>query len=458
VSQLTCTVHGVRRSLPPRTAEFDFGAKPVWALHGPLGPRGLSARGGDLIDLAGALYRVESQIKRRATDPPVEWELVAPVRDPVFWTEVGGPMLASCLAFLSRAWWTFTFTARPDAVDFARPEVDKRAAPNGQEMLPGFEVAFARPEVDQRPVDQITLFSGGMDSLCGAGSDERPHTSIQLVSFYHGQASLQGKLAAALGYRPPTQWRLTGQRGRKGMNLIRSFMFLSLGAAVAESYGARRIVQYENGVLATAVPQSGNFIPTRHAHPETHRRIARLLDAVFGGSFTIDNPFLPKTKREVGEALAAALGAEPAEDLLRETETCWYQFQPKVGGLEKKNGQPCGVCTPCIVRRTARPAEAAAGAWPGWRGYAFDLQEPQYRDHPVVGTTFRACLELVDIALTAPSDAALIDALAPEARALIDEVDGPSEALVAGVSRRFAGEFCETFGITPPMPADDPQR
>jgi hypothetical protein len=33
------------------------------------------------------------------------------------------------------------------------------------------------------------------------------------------------------------------------MNLIRSFMFLSLGAAVAESYGARRIVQYENGVL-----------------------------------------------------------------------------------------------------------------------------------------------------------------------------------------------------------------
>jgi hypothetical protein len=240
------------------------------------------------------------------------------------------------------------------------------------------------------------------------------------------------------------------------MNLIRSFMFLSLAAAVAESYGARRIVQYENGVLATAVPQSGNFIPTRHAHPETHRRMARLLDAVFGSSFTIDNPFLPKTKREVGEALAAALGAGPAEALLRETETCWYLFQPKVGGLEKGNGQPCGVCTPCIVRRTARPAEAAAGTWPGWRGYAFDLREPRYRDHPVVGTTFRAYLELVDIALTARNDAALIDDLAPEARALIDEVDGPSEILVAGVLRRFAGEFCDTFGIRAPTPVAEP--
>jgi hypothetical protein len=239
------------------------------------------------------------------------------------------------------------------------------------------------------------------------------------------------------------------------MNLVRSFMFLSLGAVVAESYGARRIVQYENGVLASAVPQSGNFIPTRHAHPETHRRMTRLLDAVFGGSFTIDNPFLPQTKREVGQELAAALGAVPAEDLLRETETCWYLFQPRVGGLEKENGQPCGVCTPCIVRRTARPAEASAGAWPGWPGYAFDLRDEQYQDHPVVGTTFRAYLELVDIALTARNDAALIDELAPEARALIDEVDGPGETLVAGVLRRFAGEFCDTFGITSPKPAAD---
>ena len=434
MSQLTCTVHGVRSHLPLRTANFDFGATPVWSVLGPLGPRDLSAKASDLVDLAGAIYRVESQIRRRATDPAVTWELVCPVRDAGFWTDVGGPLLAACLGFLNRARWTFEFTARPDAVD------------------------FVRPEVDERPVDQITLFSGGMDSLCGAGSDKWPRASIQLVSFYHSQAALQAKLAAELGYQPPTRWRLTGRRGREGMNLVRSFMFLSLGAAVAETYSARRIVQYENGVLATAVPPSGNFIPTRHAHPETHRRMTRLLDAVFDSRFAIDNPFLRKTKREVGEGLAAALGAESAEELLRQTETCWYLFQPRVGGLDKRIGQPCGVCTPCIVRRTARPAEAAARAWPGWPGYAFDLRKPWCRNHPLGGLTFRAYLELVDIALTVQDDAAMIDELAPEARALIDEVDGPSEALVASVLRRFADEFCDTFGITAPTSADGPVK
>ncbi|WP_175429653.1 hypothetical protein [Azospirillum argentinense] len=429
MTQLTCTVHGVRKSLPLRKAVFDFGANPVWMLHGPLGPRDLSDRARDLIDLAGAIYRIESQIRRRPTDPAVRWELVVPVRDPEFWTVTGGPLLASCLGFLNRARWILTFTTRPNAVDFIRPEADERS------------------------IDQVTLFSGGMDSLSGAGSHNGLRDTIQLVSFYHSQAKLQSELAAALGYRPPTQWRLSGRRGREGMNLIRSFMFLCLGAAVAESYGVRRIVQYENGVLGTAVPQSGNFIPTRHAHPETHRRVVKLFDAVFGGSFLVTNPFLPLTKREVGEALVAAIGKERAEELFRRTETCWYLFQPRVGGLEKANGQPCGVCTPCIVRRTARPAESAAGAWPGWLGYAFNLTDPQYGEHPVVGTTFRAYLELIDITLTAPSDTALIDDLAPEARALIDEVHGPDEALVAGVLRRFASEFCDTFGILRPEAA-----
>ena len=427
MSELSCTVHGVRKGFKLRTAKFDFGITPVWTVQGPLGPGALSPRGHDLIDLAGAIYRIESQIHKRATDPAILWDLTIPVRDPDFWTRIGGPLLASSLGFMNRSRWVMTFVERPDAVDLARPHPDNRA------------------------VAQVTLFSGGMDSLSGAGSENGARDAIQLVSFYHGQASLQSDLARELGYHPPTQWRLTGRRGKEGMNLIRALMFLCLGAAVAETYGARRIFQYENGVLGMAVPQSGNFIPTRHAHPETHRRIARLLDAVFGGAFTILNPFLPLTKREVGQKLVDAIGPEKAEQMLRRTETCWFLFQPKVGQLAKANGQPCGVCTPCIVRRTARPAEAAAGTWPGWLGYAFDLTDPRYSTHPIVGTSFRGYLELVDIALSAPDDTALIDELAPEARALIDEIDGPGEALVAGVLRRFAGEFCATFGISHPV-------
>ncbi len=203
MSLLTCTVHGVRKGLPLRKASFDFGADPVWTVRGPFGPRELSARGRDLIDLAGAIYRVESQIRRRPTDPAVLWELDIPVRDPDFWTATGGPLLAACLGFLNRARWIPTFSARLDPVE------------------------FVHPESDGRQVDQITLFSGGMDSLSGAGSHEGARDLVQLVSFYHRQAGLQSDLAVELKYHPPTQWRLTGRRGREGMNLIRSFMFLS---------------------------------------------------------------------------------------------------------------------------------------------------------------------------------------------------------------------------------------
>lgn len=425
MTALQCEVRGVSRSLPLRTAECELDAAPLWAIQGPIGPHPLSSRALDLLDLAGAVYRVESRIKRRSKDPAIDWVITAPVREVAFWRETGAPLLASALGFLNRARWTWEFTERS-------------AAPS-----------LALPKAEQRTVADVLLFSGGMDSLCGAGVHAAPRARVALVSFYHKQAALQAELAKGLGYASPTQWRLAGHRGKEGMNLVRSFMFLCLGAVVAETYGATALYQYENGVLGTAVPPAGNFIPTRHAHPETHRRMQALLGAVFDREIPIRNPFLGLTKREAGAKLIGAVGQERAEALLRRTETCWYAVQPRVGGVPKSPWQPCGACTPCVVRRTARPDEAAAGAWPDWKGYAFDLRASRWQDHPRLGLSFRGYLELIDIVLTAPDDASLIRELAPEARALVGGVSGPSGAQVAQVLRRFAREFCETFGIQP---------
>jgi 7-cyano-7-deazaguanine synthase in queuosine biosynthesis len=391
-----------------------------------LGERPLSPRALDLIDLSGAIYRLESQIPRRPTNPVKEWEVVAPVRDVAFWSSAGGTLLAAVLRFLNRAQWTFTFENR------ARCE----------------KIAYAP---SPRAVREIVLFSGGMDSACGAGIHPPPRDRVQLVSSYINQRTLQQTLAAELGYQPPTQWRLTGRRGKEGMDLIRAFMFISLGAAVAESFGASTVYQYENGVLAMAVPPSGSQVPTRHAHPEFHRRMERLCAAAFGRAIEIRNPFLLLTKREEASEFAKIAGDDLAESILRRTQTCWRLSQAHVGGLKKPPFVPCGVCTPCIVRRTARPFEAKKGAWKDWPGYAFDPRKPAVRNHKI-GTSFRAYLELVGTALTAPGDREMIEDLAPEARALIDGEAGPRADQAAQLLRRFAHEFCEAFDI--PVPTE----
>jgi 7-cyano-7-deazaguanine synthase in queuosine biosynthesis len=340
-----------------------------------------------------------------------------------FWSASGGALLASVLRFLNRALWSFNFEARRKTEELS---------------------IIAEP----RPVHEVVLFSGGMDSACGAGVHPGPREQVQLV-FGGNQGGLQKRLAAELGYGPLTQWRLVGRRGKEGMNLIRAFMFLTLGAVVAETFGVSTIFQYENGVLAMAVPPSGSQVPTRHAHPEFHRRLERLFEAAFGRKMEIRNPFLLLTKREEAAAFAKAAGADAAEAVLRQTQTCWRLSQAHVGGRPKKPSVPCGVCTPCIVRRTARPFEAAKGAWQDWSGYAFDLKKPAIHNSKI-GTSFRAYLELVGIALNAAGDREMIEDLAPEARALIGGDAGPDEEQAAALLRRFACEFCETFDITVP--------
>src|SRR4030088_1269088 len=110
-------------------------------------------------------------------------------------------------------------------------------------------------------IDQVVLFSGGLDSACGAISLRKERDSTQLVSYYTGQKSLQADLARQIGFASPVQWSLQWNKtaGRGHSYFYRSFLFLALAAATAETWHVRRIFQFENGVLATAIPPSPAF-------------------------------------------------------------------------------------------------------------------------------------------------------------------------------------------------------
>jgi 7-cyano-7-deazaguanine synthase in queuosine biosynthesis len=247
-----------------------------------------------------------------------------------------------------------------------------------------------RPNLsDDRAVTQVALFSGGLDSTSGIATLRGAADHTQLVSHYSRQKTAQLEIAKALGFGPPTQARLAryGIGGRGRGFLYRSFYFFCLGGSVASSYGARRVFQFENGVLATAMPPSPTYFMTRHAHPLVHRRLEMIFSELFGGAWKIENPFLGMTKRDCVDQMRKAVGGKLGKELIAQTETCWYinsyQFR---GNKRKDNGKPCGVCVPCIVRQTAlRSTE----------GF-FKLDEPKVRNDPVLAREFLAYVRLTD--------------------------------------------------------------
>jgi Queuosine biosynthesis protein QueC len=228
--------------------------------------------------------------------------------------------------------------------------------------------------------------------------------------------------------------------GRGRGFFYRSFYFLCLAAAVASSYGTNRIVQYENGVLATAVPPSPAYFMTRHAHPRVHQSAETLFSAVLGGRWKIDNPFLYRTKGETVNELLARLGDVRARKIIAETETCWYQYSNQLAANRgKPPGKPCGVCVPCIIRRAALDKS---------EGH-YDLNRRKVRGDAVLARDFNAYQTLV----------ALVKAPNGGARTFL-EFPGYVKDLTKGVEpvfsrdelialfHRFATEFENAFSLS----------
>lgn len=225
-----CLIKGLKDRELSQKIEFTSGDDLKFLVEGNLGPSGMTNVGADLIDLAGAIFQIERQLRGRGrTNPPEKFALSIALRSPRMWTKKAISATISALNLLGDASWQI-------------------------EIEPGLRAEIPKFETTQGDqVVQVALFSGGLDSTCGAYSlrDERART--QLVSFYTGQKSLQLELATAIGFSKPVQWsrKWTGDLGRGHSFRYRSFLFLALAAVVANSWKARRILQFENGILAS---------------------------------------------------------------------------------------------------------------------------------------------------------------------------------------------------------------
>jgi len=422
--RVRCDVRGFKDSKVSQSISFDLADLRV-AFEGGLGPAGLTPGAADLLDFAAAVMQVEHQLAgRQRTNPPVWFRLRMPLRRPQAWTARAKELAAAALQLLGNAEWQLEL------------------------LLPTEGAAVARANAGAPPgVDQVVLFSGGLDSTCGAATLTAASDRTRLVSFYTRQKALQQQLAEQLGFKPPLcQARIVwqGSSGRGRSFFYRSFFFLALAAAAAQSWGTRRIEQFENGVLATAIPPTPAFMMTKHAHPALHRLMAQLFTELLGGGdWEVVNPFANMTKREcVALARKTAPKAGLAK-LLPQTQTCWFYWSNRIRGEKadtrrKRPGEGCGVCIPCLVRRTAAVPHDH---------FTYDLRLPAVNQHPEMGRAFRSYQVFLDRVLREGKTPGRFYALLPAAgRMLLDPADhAGSLGDLKRLFETFAREFKKTF-------------
>ena len=227
-----------------------------------------------------------------------------------------------------------------------------------------------------RDYDKVLMFSGGLDSFVGA-VDEVTHFKSRAVLVSHQShnrmKSLQRNLfkyVHSIGEtcnRPlhipiginkgKTLTRETSQR-------TRSFLFATLGVVIARVFGLNRTRFYENGIVSCNLSWDGQALQarsTRSTHPRLLNLLSRLVSAVTGQEFLVENPYFNRTKTEVCSRLVELLH----ESKIEETRSC-------AKSIHRNPHTHCGICSQCVDRRFATLAAQCADHDPDWR-YALNI-------------------------------------------------------------------------------------
>ena len=300
----------------------------------------------DLLELAAYVYAADRHIRRGSRDA-VEFHswsrrftIRMRVRDLHFWTRADvQDALRSCLTFMTGdADFSFVFTG------------GHATAPTSLFDREGIVVP-----VSSRP-QEVTLFSGGLDSLSGA-VDTLTHSDTSLILISHhsqpGMKQVQRGLARALNTRFPGrvvpygfECTLSGVRAAEETQRSRSFLYTAIGFAVACAHGRKSLTIHENGVTSLNLRRRedlANARASRTTHPLALARMRRLLDLVAEEPFRIATPSFWLTKRDVVQRLVVSdHGA-----LIASTVSCSRTFQREGAATH------CGRCFQCVDRRLA---------------------------------------------------------------------------------------------------------
>ena len=301
----------------------------------------------DLMLVATAVYAADTGVSRErfADDGWTRMiDLNIPVAELDLWRK-RQDHLARMLQFLTGDHWSFTFRGRPEA----------------------FKTFTKQPEeMDLTGFTEVSLFSGGLDSLIGAidllASGRRP---LLLSHYWDGEASsAQRQLLEGLTERHEDAFESVrtyigfrksdfAEAGSDINQRARSFLFYSLAVVAADAVAStNKVLIPENGLIALNVPMDAHrlgSLSTRTAHPHFIKSMSELVNAL-GIDVTLENPYRFKTKGEMAKECAD-------RDLLGElapiSMSCSHPAQVR---FESAPPQHCGRCVPCLIRRASLAA------------------------------------------------------------------------------------------------------
>jgi len=204
---------------------------------------------------------------------------------------------------------------------------------------------------------KVALFSGGIDSLAGAIEIlETTDSEICLVSHQSGQPGTimtQRTIFDDLKTLYPdrcTHYKfhcsLHGIQAKDESQRTRSFLYCSTAFAIAKTYKQNCIYVFENGITSLNFAETQDLINARSSrttHPQTLSKLAELFTLIAEEDFTINNPYLFKTKTDVVEVIKNY----DKLDFLDNSVSCSSTRN------KKRNTTHCGECSQCIDRRFA---------------------------------------------------------------------------------------------------------
>ncbi len=314
-------------------------------------PRPLLA---DLLSIARFVYLVDCRSKRSQWGR--NFRVVIPVNAPEIWSSsLVMDQLINALGFVSGDQWDFIFV--------------KRVTP--------FTITSQPSIIQDSMVHKVCLLSEGLDSICGivdhlqnedakflAVSALMQHQSHSIINSTIGTLNwLYDNRIAPLQvplYRKNSQKRGTEEDTHR----TRSFLLLVIGAIAALTLNQDRVEIFENGIEAFNFPLQPSRCPERFSramHPIFLRRMSLLVSEIVDKPFSFSAPYLFSTKADLVKLIYGKL----PESSLIETVSCMHFPQ------RKPNGDQCGICMNCMLRRFALSSLEITDPYQG--RYQFDI-------------------------------------------------------------------------------------